>query len=156
MLILDEHGLLPDGVHDCSMEEIEERFGRFNGKETRVGLFAKLKEYFDELQTWHPDAVMVVDGSFVMGCVDEPEDIDLLIVLPPGCNTNADPRPIEYNLLSKRVLKKRFGFDVFTAPAGSVAENEWLDFFRQVNIKWHQTLGRSLPPTKGILKVVAP
>lgn len=156
MLRLDEFGLLPDGVHDCSMEDIEQTFGRFRGSEARVILFARLKHYFEDLQKWRPGAVMIVDGSFVMGCVEAPGDVDLLVVLPPAWDLEAELCPVEYNLLSKRRTKAAYGFDVIVAPADTQAEQEWKEFFRQVNPKWRQEINPQLPATKGILKVVTP
>jgi hypothetical protein len=39
---LDQGGFLPPGVHDCSLEEIGERFARFQVSDRRMRLFDKL------------------------------------------------------------------------------------------------------------------
>lgn len=58
---LVEHGLLPDGVQDCTLAEIDDSFGKlqlrpravgFRGKtkpEHRLDLSTRLKAYVDEL-----------------------------------------------------------------------------------------------------------
>lgn len=79
MLALDDRKLLPPGVHDVSLKEVEELFGRFQRTDRRPRLFRKLH---DDLKS-HGQAEVVgsviIDGSLVMGCVDEPEDIDLIL-----------------------------------------------------------------------------
>jgi hypothetical protein len=68
---LDANGLLPPGVHDCTLEELEERFGRDQWVENRLRpcrslLCARLEEYVAELQRAR-SATLIVDGSFVTG-----------------------------------------------------------------------------------------
>ncbi len=45
-------------------------------------LFHKLKAYVGEVKNADCGSSVIVDGGFVMGCVDKPEDIDLILVLP--------------------------------------------------------------------------
>ena len=42
---LTDHGLLPEGVHRLTIEQVEMLFGRFQRSERRCRLFAKLKEF---------------------------------------------------------------------------------------------------------------
>jgi len=44
----DEHGLLPPGVHSCTLAELKERFGRFSTSSQRLELFAKWEQYVQE------------------------------------------------------------------------------------------------------------
>jgi len=39
---LDARGLLPEGIHPCSMSEIAQRFGRFQRSDRRCRLFERL------------------------------------------------------------------------------------------------------------------
>lgn len=41
---LNRDGVLPEGVFDCTLEEVRERFGAFSGSDCRVRLFARLEE----------------------------------------------------------------------------------------------------------------
>ena len=75
----DEHGLLPAGVHDSTLDEVGERYGSFQQTDRRCRLFDKLKDFFDEVSKTLPGATILVDGSYVMQCVDNPSDIDLVL-----------------------------------------------------------------------------
>jgi uncharacterized protein DUF6932 len=143
---LDPSGLLPPGLHPCTLVEVAERFGRFNRTDRRVHLARKLEEYFGEIRATGMAAWIVVNGSFVTEKPD-PEDIDLILVLPREHDLGAQLRPFEYNALSRRRVRKRHGFDVFVAREGSAEFAEYLAFFEQVK---HQP-GRR----KGLLRVDA-
>jgi hypothetical protein len=45
VLTLDDRKLLPPGVHDASLQEVEELFGRFQRSDRRPKLFRKLRDY---------------------------------------------------------------------------------------------------------------
>lgn len=49
--VLNEHGLLPAGVHDCTVSQVEERFGSFDGTDRRPNLWGKFKEFLREAKT---------------------------------------------------------------------------------------------------------
>src|ERR1700678_2794197 len=72
---LTEHGLLPEGIHRLTMEQVEALFGRFQRSERRCRLFAKLKEFVADCTLAGWVIAVIVDGSFIMGCVDEAGDI---------------------------------------------------------------------------------
>jgi len=38
----NEHGWLPDGIHDCTLEEVAERCGTFQSSDRRPELYARL------------------------------------------------------------------------------------------------------------------
>ncbi|MGH9763756.1 MAG: DUF6932 family protein [Blastocatellia bacterium] len=130
-----EDGVLPEGVHICSIDEIEATFGRFRSTDRRPRLTEKLKAYIAELQSSSlaVAAAVVVDGSYVSSKAD-PDDIDLILVLKTDLNPALEMTPFEYNVLSKRQVKKRFGFDVFPATDGSAAYRGLLDFFSNVRL----------------------
>ena len=81
-LALDERQLLPGGVHDATLEEVDRQFGRFQRTDRRIELVRKLKEYVAAMQQAQIRGSLIVDGSFVMAGVDQPEDLDLVLVLP--------------------------------------------------------------------------
>lgn len=47
----DSNGLLPTGIHDCTIEEIGVAFGQFHASNRRVRLFKGLQEYVGLLST---------------------------------------------------------------------------------------------------------
>ena len=108
---LDDDGFLPEGVHECSLDEIDQRFGGNQSAVRRSALFAKLREYIQELRSTGMAAGLIVDGSFITNKT-EPNDIDLVLILPERHDFNAVLRPFEYNVLSRRRVFKRYAFDV--------------------------------------------
>lgn len=137
-------GILPEGVHDCTLEEIGERFGAFRGSDVRVRLSETLKAYLKELGKTGFAVAAIIDGSFVTS-KPEPEDIDLIVIVASGHNFETELRPFEYNLLSRRRVHRLFGFDLMLASADSGRLGELIDFFSQVK----NSLGRR----KGLLRV---
>jgi hypothetical protein len=74
----DENGNLPPGVHRCSLEELEARFGR--GSPEREVETAELREFI----AWARQAGikrLLVDGSYVTRA-QAPNDVDVVIL--PG------------------------------------------------------------------------
>jgi hypothetical protein len=134
--ILTSHGLLPPGIHVLTLEQVEESFGRFQKSDRRCRLFARLTTYLRELRAAGWAVAVILDGSFVMKCVDEPDDVDLLVILPTGWDRAAELPPHEYNLLSHRMAKRLYKFDVFAAEEGTDEQARWEEFFAGVNVKW--------------------
>ena len=97
---LNENGFLPEGVHEASLEEVRERFGRFQRTDRRPALFAKLSLFLAEVRASGLVVAVILDGSFVTA-KDEPSDIDLILVLRPDHDYDADPKPFS-NVLSRR------------------------------------------------------
>ncbi len=153
MLILDERKLLSPGLHDASLSDVEEMFGRFQRSDRRPQLFRKLHDYLAAVKNADCGASVIIDGSFVMACVDEPEDIDLILVLPESWDEAADLKPYQYNLVSKRRVKREFGFDLFVVGKGSDDEQKWKTFFGQINVKWLHRFGRPADSKKGLVRV---
>ena len=107
-------------------------------------LFAKLEQYIEELRSTGMAAGLVVDGSFVTDKV-EPNDIDLVLILPANHDFAAELRPFEYNVLSRRRVHKRYAFDVLVAREKSPELVEYVAFFQQIRGETDRR--------KGILKV---
>jgi len=84
---LNRHGLLPPGVHECTLEDIRNRF------------------------------------------------VDLVLVLAAGHDLRADLSPDEYNVVSRRQVRQRFGFDLVVVRAGTLEYGEAVAFFQQVRLR---------------------
>jgi len=89
-----------------------------------------------------------------MGSVEEPNDIDMIVVLPPDWNLEAEIRPFEYDLLSNKRTRKVFGFDVFAVRAGSEEEEKVKQFFQGINTKWRNLVDLSSAKKKGLVRLV--
>lgn len=128
---LNDDGLLPEGIHDCSFAELVERFGQFRKSDCRRRLTKRLEEFFREVGATGFAVSVIVDGSFVTAKA-EPNDIDLVLVLRAGHNFSTTVRPFEYNVLSRRRVRKSYGFDMLLAEEGQPEFAEFIEFFTQV------------------------
>src|SRR3989442_995016 len=127
-------GLLPLGVHDCTLEEIGARFGSFQSSELRPVLFAKLEKFAAEARSSGIMRSLIVDGSFVTAKA-APNDIDLIVVVRSDHDFAADLSPGAYNVVSKHRVRRRYGFDLLVAREGSVEYHRWTEFFQQVRLE---------------------
>ncbi len=76
-------------------------------------------------------AALLIDGSFVTA-KPRPNDIDILAVLRPGHNFERDLSISEYALVSRTLLRRRFGFDVMVAEQDSLLYMTYVEFFGRV------------------------
>ena len=127
----DEHGFLPAAVHDCTLDEIKGRFGSFQLSDRRPALFEKLLEFIAEVKSATIAHFLLIDGSFATGKPD-PNDIDLVLVLPVEHDLTGDLSVAEYNVLSKRRVQRRYGFDIVAVRSETVEYDEAVAFFMQV------------------------
>lgn len=78
-----------------------------------------------------PATALVIDGSFVTA-KSAPNDIDLLAELRLGHDFERDLPLSEYALVSRNLLRRRFGFDVIVAERESIVYKMYLEFFSRV------------------------
>jgi hypothetical protein len=128
---LNENGLLPEGIFDCTLSEARAQFGNFQDTEQRPRLFARLEELFQAMRRSGLFDFLIVDGSFVTGN-PAPNDIDLIAVLKSGHNFERDLPMSQYALLSRSLLRRRFGFDVMIAERDSHLYKTYVEFFIRV------------------------
>lgn len=140
---LNEYGFLPEGVHDCSEEEIENRFGRFQRSDCRCRLMERLKEYLRQAKATGLVKAVIIDGSFVTD-KEEPNDVDVIVVLRPGHDFDAELSPREYNAVSKLRIRRQFKFDALVGEEGQKELVNHIEFFGRV---------RESQIRKGLLKV---
>ena len=141
---LAKDGLLPEGVHDCSLDEIGARFGSFQGTDQRPRLWAAFCAFLLELKAADLGATLLINGSFVTA-KPAPEDIDLILVLPAGHDFSRDLSPAEYNVLSSLRVRRRYKLDLLVARADSDQHRRYLRLFEQVRLEPGKT--------KGILRI---
>jgi len=140
----NENGCLPEGIYDCTIDEAAARFGAFQSSSQRSQLWDKFFEFMREADACELVDAVLVDGSFVTAKAD-PNDIDLVLVVSADHDFSADFQPSEYNVLSKRRVNRRFGFDLLVTRADSEEYRRYVAFFQQVRLE----PGRK----KGILKI---
>ena len=132
--LLNEDGWLPEGVHDGTLDEAAARFGRFQESDRRPRLWARFVEFVREAQACGLIDALVVDGSFI-SAAPVPNDIDLILVVSAYHDFSVDFQPSAYNVLSKRRVYQRFGFDVLVARADSEEYRRYEEFFQQVRLE---------------------
>ncbi len=128
---LNAEGVLPVGIFDCTLPELKARFGTFQGSDRRVFLFERLQEMAAAMVKSGFFEFLLVDGSFVTAKF-APNDIDLVAVLRPGHDFERDLPMSEYALVSRALLRRRFGFDVVLAERDSALYRTYVEFFSRV------------------------
>jgi hypothetical protein len=131
---LGTNGLLPPGVHTCTLQEIRERFGSFKRSELRSRLFERLEAFAREAKSGGIVRALIANGSFV---TDEPKpnDIDLADVLPAGHDFRAHLGATQYNVVDRHRVRRVYGFDVFAAEEGSADYAALHRFFQRVRLQ---------------------
>jgi uncharacterized protein DUF6932 len=141
---LDPSGRLPRGVHDCSIREVEQRFGRFQGSDRRRRLWSALEILIGELRAAGVGIFLLIDGSFVTAKA-APEDIDLILVVSASHDFGRELTLMEYNVLSSGRVRRRHGVDLLVAREDSDQYHRYVKLFQQVRLEPDQN--------KGILRV---
>lgn len=127
----NENGWLPEGVHDCSLEEAAARFGTFRVSERRPRLWAKFTEFIGEAGASGLIEALLLDGSFVTA-TPNPNDIDMIVVVSESRDFATELQPRQYNLISQRRVHSRFGFDIVVVKQGSENLELAIGFFQQI------------------------
>jgi hypothetical protein len=128
---LNSEGLLPSGIFECALTEIKSHFGTFQLSDQRPRLFARLQEFVTTMKTSGLFTALIIDGSFVTG-KPKPNDIDIIAILRPNYDLERDLPMFEYALLSRALLRRRFGFDVIVAEQDTLLYRTYVDFFSRV------------------------
>ena len=142
-------GLLPEGIHSGTFEELSGRFGQPIWMETgdrsalstrRQELTANLESYLIKLRRAGFAQAVIVNGSYVTGEA-EPNDIDLLILYSDDFDLATPMTPIERNLISNRWTEPNWGLHVFAATEGSVTYAKMVAQWSQVRAHPGQAKG---------------
>jgi hypothetical protein len=122
------NGLLPPGIHIATIDEFKARFVFFARSDRRFRLFDKLLELYHEASRTGIVKRFLVGGSFVTAKA-EPNDFDCILVMDPTI-VERELLPMEYNLTSHAMTRRRFGGDVFSLREGTQVLDEYLEFFQ--------------------------
>jgi hypothetical protein len=131
---LDANGRLVSGIHDCSIRDVEQRFGRFQGSDRRPRLWSALETLISELRAARVGLFLVINGSFVTS-KPAPEDIDLILVVSASHDFGRELSPAEYNVLSSQRVRRRHGLDLLVAREDSDQYQRYLKLFQQVRLE---------------------
>jgi len=132
MTELEESGCLPPGIYDLSLDEIKSMFGQFDKTDARIKLYEKLCDLVRQLSPHDFISHIIIDGSFVTS-KSVPNDIDLILAVSQDklnemkrCEIN----PYEYNVMSSKRLRQKYGFDVLVAGVDSELYDTYLKLFK--------------------------
>lgn len=124
----DDQGDLPPGIHRTDLSTFLLRFSVFDRSDRRIRICSRLELLVKEIQTTQFIRRIYVGGSLVSSKPD-PNDFDCVLVLDATSFTS-ELRPFEYNLISRRFVRRRFGGDILVAPEGTEALQQYLEFFQ--------------------------
>lgn len=123
----DEHGLLPAGVHECSAQEIADRFG---WNPHRQELLRRLSDCLvREIRSRFNEPVYV-DGSFVTD-KEVPEDVDVVLDMT---RATREGRLSALNFMVAEQGRLRQDYSIhflINLPGG----NDFSDFFQYLGVK---------------------
>lgn len=140
----EKTGLLPAGIHDCTLEEIKARFASFQGSDRRPRLWVQFTAFCREAKASGVIESLLLDGSFVTATA-APNDIDVLVVVFAAHDFGAELPLQQYNILAQRRVRRRFGLDIVVVKNGTDNLAQAVAFFTQV---------RQQPgATKGLLRL---
>lgn len=161
----DEYGYLPQGIYNCSIEQVK---ARFCGNQHRVGQFIKLEAYISRLSVFNASFACYLDGSFISD-KENPRDIDLVLEVPDKQSSEyqkissiADWSSERWLIFQPWKVRDEFGLDFFHwMPMMQVGgENDLIYNFQQIHasnvIDIMNIKGIKIPinQRKGILRVI--
>ena len=142
---LDDHGLLPAGIHDCSVEEMQASFG---WNERRRELIGGFSSFLANEMCGVFDYPVYADGSFVTDkkC---PNDIDVVLELGRASDAESWQGLMFMQEHQQRIMGE-YGVDFWINFRGA---NNFVAFFQYVGHKTAKFKGLESSHPKGILRI---
>lgn len=142
----NEYGLLPEGIHDCAIEDIQLRLG-FN--EHRQRLLEGLDGAIQWLKTMPPIECLIIDGSFVTD-KERPGDIDAVAMI--ANLTEKNQREWVRSWESQKVMiKQNHQVDLYPTVLGN--GYNFAAFFQYIRPEEALERGAPLGLLKGIVRM---
>lgn len=138
-------GLLPTGIHECSLDDIGKQF---TWNEHRSGLFNRFLRFLEgELKPQFPFPIFF-DGSFVTD-KELPDDTDVVLDLSPASDEHKY-RAIMFMQAHQQRIMDQYRVHFWINFPGA---NDFAAFFQYVGVKTASAKGLNPLHLKGILKV---
>lgn len=144
----DEHGLLPPGIHDCTLHDVA---ARFCWTARRQALFSGLQGLLAEW--WAPKGLqgsVLIDGSFVRRKAD-PHDIDVVFDIDPDTPLAQAALFIIQCEHERARLKSSYQVDAWVRHP--MLPNDLVSFFQYVGDKAAAELQLPRTHPKGVLRI---
>jgi len=142
---LQSNGFLPEGIYDCTIAEITNKFGQFQSCDRRSTLNKELIDYFEELKQANIGKYLIVNGSYVTS-KDRPSDIDVLLILKDDIDLSDNVPPYRYNACSRKYIQNHYKLDFHFGFENDPSSIEILKYFQGVKDQPCQR--------KGILRLI--
>jgi hypothetical protein len=140
------------GIHDTTLNEVEKLFVDTS---RRRMLFENLKKYLSFLSMTGWPCEVLLDGSFVLQHVPEPNDIDLILLLPENWDFDRrDFSAIEYNSVDRGHTKRVYKIEVYSVIAGTELYDDYIQLFSRIRAEWCDLLGIPRSARKGLLRIL--
>lgn len=140
-----QHGVLPEGVHPCTFDEVRDRF---TYTPIREALFGKLASYRDWMCDFNVYRAIFIDGSFVTD-KPNPGDVDVIVELPNDLTLlNGEAR----RALDNSFLKNEFHLDVYPYHP-NIGPHDFTLFFQYLRDQEATRRGLPIGSRKGLLRV---
>ena len=146
---LDDHGLLPAGIHDCSVEEMRASFG---WNEHRQELIRRFTCFLSNEICGVFDCPVYADGSFVTDkkC---PNDIDVVLELQ-GASDGERWRGLVFMQEHQERIRGQYRVDFWiNFRDANLHTNDFVAFFQYVEPKAAKFKGLESRHSKGILRI---
>ena len=142
---LDSHGLLPIGIHDCTLNEIEQMLA---GNRHRKRLFRNLAKCIAvEIRPLFSEPLFV-NGSFATSA-EEPNDVDVALDLRHASRAVL-ASGLRFKHFHGRRLHSEYRVDfLVNLPGGE----DFSVFFQGIRAKTAHSLGLAPSHRKGILRI---
>ena len=142
---LDEHGLLPAGIHDCSLEEMNAKFAWNDHRQQLMSSFARFLRgeivgVFD-----HP---VYADGSFVTDKIS-PNDVDVVLEMWDASDAQKW-LAFEFMREHQARIRRQHSVDFWVNLPGA---KDFAAFFQYAGHKTAKFKGLDHKHPKGILRI---
>lgn len=143
---LEPTGLLPPGIHDATLDEIQGMFGSAN--DTRTAIMAGLSELVVLVRAAIVIRELYIDGSFITSKA-VPGDVDVVAMFQPSDFLAFATSPHATLLVNRGAVKSKYKVDLLLGPnmGGMVT------FFQGLRPERALELRVSATHKKGILRV---
>jgi hypothetical protein len=143
--ILEPSGLLPTGVHECSLDDINDQF---TWNDHRTDLFTRFLNFLEaELKPQFPYPIFF-DGSFVTD-KELPDDTDVVLDLSSAPDDRKWHALLFMQAHQKRIMEVYRVHFWINLPGA----NDFAAFFQYVGVKTANARGLKPLHLKGILRV---
>lgn len=144
----DQHGLLPPGVHDCTLADIE---NHLCFTDRRAFLFQNLTRFVDvELMPLNLGCPLLIDGSFTRN-KPNPDDIDVVLDLEALVGAHAVAIALNVRMRHGEI-KAAYNLDVWTRHPSLPLDISL--FFQYAGDKAAAELRLPVKHPKGLLRVM--